>query len=255
MIAPPPLPPTNPYAPPVAEPPAPPRPLYNVGHIVLATFLGSPLAGAILMALNYRRLNPPLMVVTLLLGALATVVVMAIAFVVPDNFPNMVIPGAYTGGMAAVASATQGQAIKQAAAAGEAKASGWRAAGVGVATIVPVLVLTLGVAMLLPEDKVTFGPDHEQEIYLEGGATEQDARKLDSALREAGFFGDQPASVYLKKEQSGWLVTVVLVDGAWDEPDTVAFFRELADELTATLGSGRVRIALANEYLMVKKTL
>jgi hypothetical protein len=231
------------------------KPLYAVGHIATATFLGSPLAGCILMALNYRRLDPDKSVLTIILGILATGILLAFVFVLPDNFPNAVLPAAYTGAMAWVAEMKQGPAIRTATAAGEPKASHWRAIGIGLATLISLMLVLFAIVFSLPEDKVTFGPNQQQEIYFEEGATEQDARKLYAVLAESKFFGDRPASAYLKREKSGWLVTLVVVDGAWNDPDVVVFFEAIAAELSTTLGGAPVTIALANETLAVKKTV
>ena len=231
------------------------KPLYAVGHIATATFLGSPLAGCILMALNYRRIDPDKSVLTIILGVLVTGIVLAFAFVLPDNFPNAVLPAAYTGAIAWVAEKKQGPAIRAAAAAGEPKASHWRAVGIGLATLIPVMLVLFAVVFSLPEDKVTFGPEQQQEIYFEEGATEQDARKLYAALSESKVFVDQPASAHIKREKHGWLVTLIVADGTWNDPETLAFFETLAAELRVTLGGDPVRIALANEYLIVKKTV
>lgn len=231
------------------------KPLYAVGHIATATFLGSPLAGCILMALNYRRIDPDKSVLTIILGILVTGIVLVFAFVLPDNFPNAVLPAAYTGAMAWVAEKKQGSAIRAATAAGEPKASHWRAVGIGLATLIPLVLVLFAIVFSLPEDKVTFGPNQQQEVYFEEGATEQDARKLYAVLAESKVFGDQPATAYLKREKSGWLVTLVVADGAWNDPDVVGFFEALAAELSGTLGGAPVTIALANELVAVKKTV
>lgn len=246
--------PPNPYDPPGAVQSGLQRPLYDVRHITIATFLGSPLAGAIVMALNYRRLAPDKVVSTIALGVVASAATFGLAFILPDDFPNVVLPAAYTAAMASIAGKAQGGAIEQARTAGEPPASGWRSAGIGLATLAALAVLVVGILFASPEDKVVLGAAQQHEIYFEDGATEQDARKLHGALTELGFFGNHPATATIKREDGGWLVTVVLVEGAWNDAEVIMSLRELAGDLGTKLG-GRVRIAIADMNLKVRKTV
>ncbi|MGE0608965.1 MAG: hypothetical protein AB7O62_17855, partial [Pirellulales bacterium] len=81
----------NPYASPGAAP-EPFRsshaPLYAPPSVLLATFLGSLLGGAILMAINFQRLGRSTAGwVTLILGLGATVLLLAVVMMIPDDVP------------------------------------------------------------------------------------------------------------------------------------------------------------------------
>lgn len=126
--------------------------LYTSGQIAYATFLGAPIAGCWLLAANYRTLgNTPAANRALTWGALATVGIFTIAFFLPDNFPNTVLPIAYTFGLYAYAKQLQGTALAAHFSAGGLRHTHGRAVGIGLVFLVVTLILFFTVAMILPE--------------------------------------------------------------------------------------------------------
>src|SRR5262245_8653511 len=100
----------NPYAPPkanVEDPPTSPSTaarLYSPWQLTVASFLGSPMAAAWFAAANFKALGRRLEAQrTLIWGALGTVVVLGISYVLPDSVPNSVLPIAYSAAIQAVA--------------------------------------------------------------------------------------------------------------------------------------------------------
>ncbi len=74
--------------------------LFSVGQITLATFLGMPIAGCLLLAQNYRELGKGGVAwQSLAAGVASTILLLLIAFFLPENFPNMALPVAYCIGM------------------------------------------------------------------------------------------------------------------------------------------------------------
>ena len=96
----------NPYAPPKADVggptaaagvPAPVEQLYSPNQIAIGAFLGSPLAAGWLAAHNYRAMRQPQDAGRALgRGIIATIVVMALAYYLPESVPSVVLPIAYT---------------------------------------------------------------------------------------------------------------------------------------------------------------
>jgi hypothetical protein len=144
----------NPYAPPANKSAASPRiTLYSPGHIAWATFLGAPIAGFVLLALNYRRFgNSAAANLALIAGLIGTVLVLAIASVLPDSFPNSVLPAAYTFGMYLSVKSLQGNEYEHRLANGGIKGSGWVATGIGILSFVVILVALLAVVLVSPEE-------------------------------------------------------------------------------------------------------
>ena len=66
--------------------------LYSPAQVVLATFLGTPFAGMYLLSANRRRLgHARLATTTLLVGVVATAVLVAVAAAAPDH-PGRSLP-------------------------------------------------------------------------------------------------------------------------------------------------------------------
>ena len=126
--------------------------LYTSGQVAYATFLGAPIAGCWLLAANYRALgNAPAAKRALIAGALATVGIFTLAFFLPDNFPNTVLPIAYTFGLHAYAKQLQGTALAAHFSAGGLRHTHGRAVGIALVFLVLTLVLLFSVVMILPQ--------------------------------------------------------------------------------------------------------
>jgi hypothetical protein len=144
----------NPYTPPANESVASPRiTLYSPGQIAWATFVGAPIAGCVLMALNYRRFGDSTAAnLALIAGLIGTGLLFAIAFVLPDTFPSFVLPAAYTFAMYQCVKTLQGRAYRQRLATGGIKGSGWAATGIGILCMIFILVSLFAVILVVPEE-------------------------------------------------------------------------------------------------------
>jgi hypothetical protein len=125
--------------------------LYNSNKVVLATFFGTVLGGAVVMALNeYRLGRGRACVVTLLLGALGAAALVGIAIVTPDKFPGQnlmwLLPMLL---MRFVADQRQKALVSAHLQMGGKKGSSWAAFGLGMASLVVVLVPTFAIAIVL----------------------------------------------------------------------------------------------------------
>jgi len=126
--------------------------LYNSGQVFLASFLGGPLAGCALLALNARRMaSRPRPGVIIILGTVLTAALFGVGFVLPKNFPSAALPVASSVGLRQVATQLQGARIASHVAAGGKKGSYLAAAGVGVSFLVVTLVIVAAVVLILPD--------------------------------------------------------------------------------------------------------
>ncbi|MDQ1593225.1 MAG: hypothetical protein QOG71_3852 [Pyrinomonadaceae bacterium] len=123
--------------------------LYSVGQITLATYLGAPVAGCLLLARNYRALGKsdaawqPIVV-----GIASTILLFTIAFLLPENFPDKVLPFGYTSAMYWFARQWEGGAIDNHLNAGSRKGS-WAVTivvGLGCTAIVLGLLIAFTLA-------------------------------------------------------------------------------------------------------------
>src|SRR5205809_4914328 len=105
--------------------------LFSRAGITLAAFLGSPLAGCAILALHYRRLNQPRLArLSLVWGVASTIVISIIAMLLPERFPRMAIPAAYTYTIYNVATSLQWRTYTSHLEQGGARASLWAATGI-----------------------------------------------------------------------------------------------------------------------------
>lgn len=250
--------PVDPYAPPAAfGPPPAPGPaftLHTPNHVALATFLGSPFAGALVLANNYRKLGRGgAAALTLAVGLVGTAALLGLAFALPAHSPAAAVPMVAVAAMYGLGRWLQGDALLRHRAAGGREASGWVAAGFGAASMVVVLVVAAFAGMALPERKLSYGPD--QDVIYEEGAKEADARAVGDALRSAGFFAEPGARTVRVSRDGAWLdIGFVVKDGTWNDADTVNDFKELGRAIQTQLPAHRLRIKLQSEWMMTKKT-
>jgi hypothetical protein len=138
------------YQPPKAEtaPAATAEKLYSPRQVAVATFLGSPIAGCCLLGSNYAVLGRPgARVQALLVGVVASAVVIGLAFILPKNFPNTVLPIAYTYGVYGFAEQFQ-RKTHEARFAAAGQPSYWKVVGIGVASLILILGLIVVAAIV-----------------------------------------------------------------------------------------------------------
>lgn len=159
-------PPINPYAPPrILEPSltpgegplrvGPPYQLYSASAISVAAFLGSFLAGAVLMCMNYARVQRPVAGYAMLaIGVLVSIGIVVAAFALPEEFPGLLFAVFQTVLAHFMARRFQGQIVERHQSEGGRLASIWWAVGisiiVGIVFFVACMAAIMVVVMLLP---------------------------------------------------------------------------------------------------------
>jgi hypothetical protein len=139
---------------PTVQAPAPEGRLYSVRQIILATFVGAPLAGCVLLAQNYRVLGQSTAVLpTLLAGGASTALLLALAFILPDNFPNLILPVASCFALRQMAIYLQGERISTHMTLGGKKRSWWIVVAIGAISLVLIfgvifVVVLIGTSIL-----------------------------------------------------------------------------------------------------------
>jgi hypothetical protein len=126
--------------------------LYSPGQVALATLLGAPIAGALLLAANYRELgevNAPRKAVVW--GLVGTVLLLMLSFVLPDSLPNSTLPMSTAITVFLLAKNLQGTLYDSHVGAGGPKHSSWRAAGIGAACCIAILLIMFCLLLILPD--------------------------------------------------------------------------------------------------------
>jgi hypothetical protein len=243
----------SPYTiPEAAPPPLPGYALYDGNSVGLATILGGPAAGAILMAANYRRLGKGGRAATVLVaGLLVTAVVVGLGSFIPAGLSSAVAIGLFVG-IRAAAKAVQGPAVEEHVRLGGRLGSKWAAVGLGLGMLA-IIGAGYIAGYLILNPKVTIGSN--DEVYYQGSATKADANALGQRLKEINFLSDRGVSVYLSKGKGGTVVSFVMKEGVWNDPHMVDSFQEIGREIAGSVGGFPLKVRMINTEREVKREL
>ncbi len=149
----------NPYAPPKSnvelttsgsQTTLPASRLYSQAQIAVGTFLGSPLAAGWFMARNHRELGQDeLATQAMWWGVAGAIVMMIIAFLLPENFPNSILPIAFTIAVHRLADSRFGGVIREHRAAGGPLFSWWRVVGISLVCVAILVGVVFSVLFIL----------------------------------------------------------------------------------------------------------
>jgi hypothetical protein len=244
-----------------STPQPPPATLFTPNQIAGATFLGGPIAGAVLAYKNFRALNQPDKARNVLLAGIGiTVVVMVIAALLPTNMPNSVLPIVYT--FSARSYAQQAFVVgKPVFTPGKTST----AVGIGFASLAGMLVVIFGTIAVLEvagptsvldrlNDSVTVAP--HKTVFFEKGATAEDARILGQSLKAIGLFvSDNDMDIKLSGK-SGHRAISFVINGDENDTRTIAAFNDVGRRIEkATFPGESIEIRLCDDMWQVKRTL
>lgn len=221
--------------------------MYSAGQVRLATFLGGPLGGGWLMALNYKRLGQPGKARAAVgLSVLAMVALIAIGFATPGRSMSwLAIVPIFV--MRALAKSLQGAAYDRHVQAGGSRGSSWRAAGIGLASLAicfGVLAICFGVMigpavfheLTTARDRVVVG---DSDVRYTDGATRAEAQAVGDTLVELGYLGaGRRATVQVTLDHDRHVVELVVQDRAFSDDQIQRQLHELADPLSRKAFAG-----------------
>jgi hypothetical protein len=230
--------------------------LYSPMAVGLATFLGAPVAGSVIMALNYRRLGKPASARSAVIyGVIATAALIALGFVLPPQMPTSAIAVASIIAMAQVAKTLQGEALDLHKSAGGRIASIWKAAGVGLASLIVLSVVIVVVAYATMPASPKRLAVSSGEILYSGASTEADAKALGQALTDAGYFTPgRAATVLLIKHPSATTVQFVVNPEAAQNDSVINALGPVIERSAAELGAKPITVMLVNPKLQVLRS-
>jgi hypothetical protein len=228
--------------------------LFDSTSVGIATLLGSALAGATLMAINYRRLGKATeAVMAMIIAAAAVALVIGVGSWVPATASSAVAI-LLVMVTRSIASRLQGAAIERHVNEGGELASRWKAAGIGLVWLALIFGgIVLFVYLQQSSSKVTIGT--KDDIYYSDGATKQEAQSLGSELQTIGYFHDAGSSVLLSKGEDGTAVSFVVRDGIWDQPQMIGGFQEIGREVAPSVGGFPLKVRLVNANRVIMKEL
>lgn len=234
--------------------------LFNPVAVGIAAFMGSPLAGAVCMAINYRRTGDDRRARrAILFGALGTFAVLLLSALTVDlPIPGGAFVGLNVGiamGFRALTQQLQGPLFEEHQKLGG--QVGLQGAGclLGLAagTVLAVAVMGWGLAEMAMQECVRHGP--LEEVCLADDATRDDAQKLKAFFIDSGLFDEaQEFGVELGGDEDKTILRVWTTTGAHRKPDVVEFYANLAAELEPVLGRP-VSVHMLDMLGQLKKTV
>jgi hypothetical protein len=238
--------------------PAAQRPLYSPGAVGLATFFGAPIAGAVVMAINYRRLGRPGSATKAVIwGLVGTAALLALSFAISSHSAGLPIAIVPLVVMLQLARSQQGETFERHKAAGGPVASMWKAFGIGVVSLVAILAICISIALaadLVSPSKQRLASGGSEILYS-GSATHADAQALADALTKAGYFGaGRATTVLLAKSGTGTTLQFVVNETAAQDDNTLAIFAAVAQDVAPSVGGKPITMQLVNPELKVLKT-
>ncbi|MDR6241124.1 hypothetical protein HNQ88_004200 [Aureibacter tunicatorum] len=138
--------------------------------IGLATFLGGPLAAGYLIGENFKALNKPNEARnSLIIGIIATILLFTGIFMIPENLidkiPRQLIPVIYTIIARGIVEWKQGDVLKMHKENGNSFFSGWKAAGIGLISLVIISAGLFGFAFFGIDDELYDKYDTELIVF------------------------------------------------------------------------------------------
>lgn len=235
--------------------------LYTVKGVTWATFFGSPLAGGIVMAINYGRLGlHDAQRKAIVWSVLGTLVLCGILLLIPEDLPipNSVFYLPQIALMYGIAHSLQGPVIDLHRKRGGVLVSVWRAIGIGCICLIGIAGSVLGVVFAIESYQrgTVINFNVNDDVYYSGQATEQDALLLGKFLTEYGYFGDlSGASVQIKTSSDRYAISFVLIENAWEEAEVIRYYEILGNDLANAHFGRPLTIHLCDEYFDSQRSL
>jgi hypothetical protein len=230
--------------------------LFSTGQMALATFLGTPFAGCLLLGRNYGKLRQPRAAwIAYGIGAAFTALLLYAAIAVPE-FPRIFsITGVVA--IAVLGKTLQGDAFFQHERAGGLQASWWVAVGLSLLTTLCCVVLAVGT--FLAYEFATIPPSIERnggEVFHASGTTAAEATAVADLLAEIDYFSGDAASVRIQREGERIVALFVVQESAFNNDKVTTFFEDLQGKLSEkALGGKEVDIYLTDEHWARRETI
>ena len=125
----------------------------------------------------------------------------------------------------------------------------WLAVAVGLGMVCSIVRFTKPVE---PPNVVVGTKD---QVFYFHRATKEDAAALGRALKSMGYFADKGAGVVLDKSRAGTVVSFVLSEGAWFQPNVISEYGNMARLIAPTLGGFPLKVQLLDEKRVIRRAL
>lgn len=244
--------------------------MFSPHQIGLGAFLGSAMAGAILMAMNFWKLQDARAAwISLILGVLASAAIVIVIILIPPGVKlslGLAVGAAFYFGSKYL----QGAAYENHVRRGGKQGPMWPVFGLGLLCALFIYSSVFGagfVAGLMQGDseaeqqlaRVEVSAAGEQ-VYYTGAATADDAVRIADALKKFGFFDGKAAkTVFIKSEKDDAVtkstISFVVADNAWNNDATVNYYVGMVRATARSIWQLPVKLELMDTNCQVQKEL
>jgi hypothetical protein len=228
--------------------------LFSGGQLLVAALFGLPVAVALLMSLNFRRLNEPRRAnLALAIGVVLSLIVVIAVAVLPESWARL-MPLTASLGMWQWARHAQRAALQERARIGGGRERWWRALAYAGAVALATTVVAAGVYATFgieSSNYVALGDD--RKVFYGNGATEEQARTLGELLITEGALPSGVTRIYLARSGAEYAVSIVLSE-KWDDSEVLQHYGQLRRTIEAK-AFAPARIRLCNQWLWPKQLI
>ncbi|MCP4375336.1 MAG: LysM peptidoglycan-binding domain-containing protein [bacterium] len=214
------------------------------------------------MARNYRSLAQPHKAgPCLVIGFVSTVGLLVLAFLLPENFPDIVLPLLSIFAVHLWYQGAQEVEYKKHIDTGGLKASYRSVVFVSGLCLVGIFLVVFAI-LLVSSGGTLFGDYGERlefngsELYYTSGVTEEEARSLGRYLVKIDFFDDTPKSVQITRSGAAYAFRFVVARGAERNLLLEIAAAQLGSELSANVFSnGPVEVHICDDSFQTLKRI
>ena len=226
--------------------------IYTNNIISIATLIGGPIAAGFLIGHNYKVFGDrDKQKYSIIIGIVGSLIFFELLFLIPDkimnSIPNAIIPSIYTAIIYYVVHRIQDDRIKEAIQNGINKASGWRAAGIGLLCSIFLLAYIFARAFVLPEfstEVMTFG-SAGHEIRFHKSISIDDVKTVGEELTKFGYFAaSEKQAVELTNEDGTYSMRIYVPKDWWNNEDILESMRSLQDQISNALNRSDFKIKM-----------
>ena len=233
------------------ELPEPTEKLYNAKAVAACAFVGGPLGAAYLLPKNYFSIGEEEAGRKAILWGIAATALLLLLMLLPqvtDKLPTYLLPAIESGACYWLAQRLQTAYVEEHVGLKGKLQSRWRAAGVGLVSVVLTIVMAVALLPFVPQQEesvVKFGQAGHQIYFDDETVTAAEARKVAYFLADHDFFG-QYVQKQVRVEQNKWAYKVLIPATPEDlnNSSILGYYRLVQADLDAAPFGKPVKLAL-----------
>ncbi|AZQ65389.1 hypothetical protein EI427_24565 [Flammeovirga pectinis] len=228
--------------------------LYSFKTINLATFIGGPLAGGILIYHNFSKLNKEKEAkLTIIITLAFSIILFSFLFLASDkilsDIPKQIIPLFYTIIISLIVERYQNKDLLEFFNNGGEKQSIWKGLGISLIGVISILILLFIFSFLTPPfEGEKYNYDASGNTIYYNGTYNNNYKYLGDELMKHGFFNDSGnGAVLLKDNIESYELQIPVFNIYWEDTENINFFKRFELYLSSQVLMKRTEIILVHD--------